>query len=365
MQREDGRKRARLIVVCAVAAAALLVIALLIFGGGARKMGYVKLPCTSSQAVTPFGDRVLYYDGTTLFCLSSGGSEMWSIALGAGAGFHVSDGVLVAWVNNQIKIIDKNGRVSYDDRLADTVQFARASRKYIAAILGESVSPSLICKDMDGITIDSETLAYEDMMILDMGFFENGEYLWTTALDVYGTVPDVVLNTYRVGQMNTGETSLGQALTYAIVYAGDKLHVINTRQLRLYDYRGVQSSDDTVLVYGWQLIDSYAPTTGGAMLLLAPVLQTTRAGDLAQLRLIHGAVDNRYTLPAACVGACLRNRTLYAFSADNLYRAAIGSQRFSALSLPMQAQATDFLGMLDSGVALLACDREVYAVTVP
>ena len=46
--------------------------------------------------------------------------------------------------------------------------------------------------------------------------------------------------------------SLGEHLVYAVVYAGTKLNVISTRQLRQYDYRGTQDPSGTALVYGWQ-----------------------------------------------------------------------------------------------------------------
>lgn len=51
------------------------------------------------------------------------------------------------------------------------------------------------------------------MIILDLGFYgSNGEYMWTLALDVFGTAANTILNTFEVGKMNTGEVSLGKAL---------------------------------------------------------------------------------------------------------------------------------------------------------
>jgi hypothetical protein len=346
--------------------AIVLLLVLYLFGlfGGARKLSAKKLRCIVTQSVTPFGDRVLYYDGSTLYCLSSGGADMWKYTLGEDASFHVSDGFVAAWAGTQLYILDRNGRSTYNDRLPDPVQFARAGSRYVAVVMGESASPSLLVKDMDGITVDSETNAYEDKLILDMGFFGNGEYLWTTALDVYGTVPDIILNTFRVGQMNTGEVDLGEPFTYAVVYAGDKLNIINTRQMRLYDYRGTLDATSSVLVYGWQLIDHAISSNGGAMLLFVPVLQTGDSDLITELRVLYGKTDNRYTLPDTCVGAAIRKKTLYAFSGNSLYRADISSQRFSALTLPTPP-VTEYLGMLSNGVALLGCGNDVYAVTLP
>ena len=222
----------------------------------------------------------------------------------------------------------------------------------------------LTIKDMDGGLVDTVVNNYTDLMLLDCGFFGDNEYLWTTALDVYGAVPETTMHTYRVGRMNTGDVSLGEPITYAVVYSGSYLNVINTRQLRLYDYHGTLSADSTVLVYGWQLVGS-TPTSGDPYLLFAPVLQTDTAGSFSELRLLHGKTDTRYSLPDSCVGAAIHGKRLYAFSGNSLYRADISAQRFTALRLPVDGTVTDYLGMTSNGVALLVCGTSVWAVSVP
>lgn len=365
MQFEKGtpnRKNA-LILLCA-AAVVLVVIAALVFGmlgGGDKAMHYTKLRCTATQDVTPFGDRVLYYDGTTLYCLNDRGSEMWSHPLGAGAGFSTGKDHLVAWVGSQLFIFDKDGHPTYNDHLGGEVQFARAGSRYVAAVVGADISPTLVVKDMDGIDVDSEEDAYDDMLILDLGFFSGGEYLWVTALDVYGTVPNNKLYTLRVGQMNTGEISLGEPLVYEVLYAGSQLNVITTRQLTKYDYRGTQDESGTRLVYGWQLIHADL-SNQNAQLLFATSRQASGAAGsgISTLRLLYGNTDNQYTLPTSCAGAVVYRNRIYAFSDDSVYRTGFGERRFTALSLPMDAHITGFLGMMDGGRVLLASGDDVY-----
>ena len=81
MQSYSGEKRndTRLyIVVAAIIVMILLTLYVAgVFGGGARRFTARKLRCVVSQQVTPLDDRVLYYDGSTLFCLSANGTEMW------------------------------------------------------------------------------------------------------------------------------------------------------------------------------------------------------------------------------------------------------------------------------------------------
>lgn len=354
-----------------IAAAALIIVILVlmtgVFGGNKKSMSAQKLRCVATQDVTPFGNSILYYDGMTLVCLNQRGNEKWSYTLGENATFSCSDSVIAAWSGTQLHIINHDGHATYNENLADEIQFARVGSRYVGVVLGDNVSPSLVIKDMQGTSVDNETTAYVDMVILDIGFFGDGEYLWTTSMDAYGTTPTTIMHTFRVNMSNSGEISLGDNLPYAIIYAGNELNVITTRQLRQYDYRGTQDTTGTQLVYGWQLVDHLISGNQG-MLLFAPTRQIETGTAINQLRLLHGKTDKRFTLPSTCVGAMLYNKRVYAFSSDTLYRADITGKRFNAIPLPSEmnhAPVTSFLGIMKNGVALVASDNDVYAVTLP
>lgn len=365
-QQPAGRRR--LILIAAAVVIFLLVLARLgVFGGGSKPLSAAHLRCVSTQNVTPFGNNILYYDNMTLYCLAANGNERWSYAVGSNASFSCSDTMIAAWTGTQLHLIDRNGHSTYNENLSDVIQFARVGSKYVAVVLGGDISPSLVIKDMQGTSVDNETNAYKDMILLDLGFFSDGDYLWTTALDVYGSVPDTSLNTFRVNLSGAYGISLGQNLVYAVVYAGQKLNIVSTRQLRQYNNQGKQESTGSVLVYGWQLIDSRA-AGNDAMLLFTPSRQTDEYGRITQLRLLYGKTDKRYSLPSPCVGAALYGNRIYAFSADMIYRANISDRRFTPISLPGElssAPVTDFLGMLSNGTALLASENDVYAVALP
>ena len=366
-QSNDSKRR--WLIFGALAVLALLVILALrgALGGSRKGVTAVRLRCVATQDVTPFGSDILYYDGITLYCLRANGYEKWSYPLGENASFTCSDTVVAAWTGTQLHIINKDGKATYNESLSNAIQFARVGSKYVAVVLGSDISPTVMVKDMQGVTADHETPAYQDMIVLDMGFFSDGEYLWTTAMDVYGSVPDTTLNTYHVNVTSSGGVSLGENLVYAVIYAGGKLNVVSTRQVRQYDYRGTQDAAGTVLVYGWEMKDSDV-VGNDAMMLFAPAKAADGSGRINQLRLLWGKTDRRYSLPAACVGAGLYNRRIYAFSNDMIYRADLGIRRFTPISLAgvMDGQeATGFLGILKGGVALVASGAEVFAVTLP
>ncbi len=324
------------------------------------------LPCPYNDTILPFGRNVLYYDGVSIHCLSDTGAVRWAFQIGADAGFDCNDRVVAAWVGSTIYILDQNGNSSYNDNLGEEIQFARVGTQYVAAVIGDVTSPRLVVKDHMGSHMDEEADAYARLILLDVGFYgASGQYMWTLALDVYGTASNTLLNTFEVGRMNTGEVSLGDPITYAVIYENGVLRVINTRRMLTFNDRGTEDTAASVLVYGWRLLSHEVPERGRALMLFAPTSQTDNLFDIHELRLISGSTDKRYSLPDTCIGAAVYDRTVYALSATTLYRAGLNDSRFATWELPISSQATRLIGTLTSGRALIACGDEVYTITLP
>ena len=353
----------------------LLAVALIAFGirwvrniGNTAEISYVSFPCTADQSVTPFGNSVLYYDGTSIHCLGESGGIRWSFPVGIGAKFSVSDTHLVIWSGTQLFIVDSNGHPSYNENMSGEVQFARIGSHYCAAVIGDDTEPDLVVKNLDGTPIDEEYEAFSGMMLLDVGFFgEADQYMWTLSMDVFGTAINTVLNTFQVGKMNTGIVNLGEFLAYKVLFEDNHLRVFTTQQMYTFDYKAVRDMTSSRLVYGWQLIDSYIPDRGPAYMLLAPTAQMTGSQNITELRVFTGTQDRRYTLPSTCIGAAIQGRNLYAISGDYLYRSDIDTQRFYgyALPLPDNRSATSLIGLTKGGRAIIASGTQVYSVALP
>ena len=336
--------------------------------GSVTEISSVILPCYAYQDVTPFGDSIIYYDSASIHCLNATGGVKWSLPVGANAHFSVSDSNIVVWSGSRLFIVNKDGRPSYNETQLAEVQFARIGSKYCAAVIGTDTHPTLIVRALDGTSVDEETEAYNNLMMLDVGFFgEADQYMWTLAMDVYGTAINTVLNTFQVGKMNTGIVNLGEFLAYKVLYENTKLHVFTTQQMYTYDYKAVQDMSDTRLVYGWYYLDSYVPERGNAYILLAPNAKRTSTQTMTELRLLTGSIDRRYTLPSACFGAAIQGKNLYAISKDYLYRADVGKQSFYGypLKLSAESEVTDFFGLTSSGRAVVACGDVVYSISLP
>jgi len=370
-QQLDARRRRQIrawIILLTVIVAVAVALQMLRNVGKTTEIGANRLTCYASQDVTPFGDNVLYYDGASVHCLSGVGAIRWSFPVGSGAAFSCSDTHLVIWSGTQLYIVDQNGQPSYNEALDNEVQFARVGSKYAAVVIGTDTAPELLLKDLEGAQVDEESEAFQGMLMLDVGFYgEQDQYLWTLAMDVYGTAINTVLNTFQVGKMNTGEVSLGEKLAYKVLYENSKLRVFTTQQLFSYNYKAVQDTNSTMLVYGWKLIDSYIPERGDANLLLAPTSQTSSSQIITELRLLSGENDRRYTLPSTCVGAMSRGNSLYAFSDRYIYRTNVGEQRFYAYEVPLPERevVTGYIGKLSGGRVLLTSGETVYSVTLP
>lgn len=368
-EEEVRRRRIRswIILVC-IALAVFLGIHFLRRYGRGKEIAMTSLPCYANQNVTPFRDGLVYYDGASIHHLSSSGMIRWSFPAGGSVQFSVGPSHLAIWSGTQLYLVDKDGNATYNESMEAAVQFARVGERYVAVVVGQDTEPKLIVKDMKGSQVDAEAEAFNGLMILDTGFYgEQGEYLWTLSLDVFGTAPNTILNTFQVGKMNTGEVSLGESLTYKVIYENAKLRVFTTRQVLTYDYKCVQDTNSTMLVYGWKLIDEEIPDRGRAKLLLAPTSQTSSSQVITELRLLEGMDDKRYTLPANCVGASIYGGRIYAISADYIYRADVSSQKFFGYQIPMPegVAVTAFYGITSDGRMLLASGESMYSLTLP
>jgi len=368
MKKRRSRLQAILILIGLFALIAALIVCAVVLFTPKAAVGIItnRLPCQYSETIKPFGDYVLYYDGLSLHCMTTSGSVRWSFPIGGEAGFDCNEKVVAAWIGSTIYLLDRYGNATYNDRLSDNILFARAGEQYVAIVIGDETSSRLMIKDHTGAHMDEEADAFENLIILDVGFYgKNGEYMWSLALDVFGTAANTTMNTYEVGKRNTGAESLGEYISYKVVYENTRLRVISTRTMKSFSYNFTEDPSQSVLVYGWKLIGHEVPARGDALLLFAPTSQTTNLYDIHELRLIYGKNDRRYSLPQACIGALVWHGALYAVSPTAMYCAGLSNSSFLEYPLNLPSPATRYIGNTQNGRAIVACGEEVYTVSLP
>ncbi len=336
--------------------------------GRTSSISALSLPCYAHQDVTVFQDGVLYYDGASIHFVNAGGGIEWSYPVGDGASFSVSEKHLIIWAGSQLFIVDAKGRPSYNQSMDAPIQFARIGGRYAVVVTGDDLTPKVYVKDLQGAQVDEETEAFDGMMVLDCGFYgASDEYMWVLAYDIYNPEITSIMQTFQVGQMNTGTISISDHLAYKILYANNKLNVFTTQQMYIYDYKGIQDVNNTLLVYGWKYLDHDVPERGSANMLLAPTAQTNSVQSITELRVLSDVLDRRYTLPSSCVGAALEDNRIFAFSSEYMYSGNINSQRFYAHTVPLPDGRTvsGLVGITNNGYAVVTSNNEVFSVSLP
>lgn len=337
--------------------------------GSTTEISVASLPCYTHQDVTIFGNDVLYYDGASIHCVATTGSVLWSYQVGSDAEFSASDDYVVIWQDSRLFMLNHSGRATYNSSLSAPVQFARIGKRYCVVVSGEDTEPVITVMDFQGVQVDQiEQEVFSGMLMLDAGFYgDNGQYLWTLAMDVYGPAISTSMNLFQVGKMNMGIVSLGENLVYKVLFDNSRLRVFSTQNMYAYDYKGVQDVSGTMLVYGWQLQDISIPDRGDATILLAPTAQTSGIPAITELRALTGQKDRYYTLPSSCVGAAVEGGYIYAFSGSYLYRTHMDSQRFYAYAYNLSDNQTvnSFIGLTNGGQAIVSSGSSVFAVSLP
>ena len=349
--------------------AALVLLIIWLFGGfsGRTNSGAVnasQLPCTGDENVQMFGQNIVYYDGGNILCVGPGGDIKWRFSIGIGAEFDAGDEYVAVWNSNQLYILDSSGNVTYNDAQPEPVQFAVVGKKYVCAAIGENTATTLLIKDIMGQPVDTETETYENLLLLDMGFFgDNGQYMWTLSMDIYSTAANTVLNLFEVSKMNSGEVDLGSDITYDVVYTGSEIDVFSTRKMRVYTTKGTENTAAAQLIYGWKLAD--ISMDNGVAYLLTSTGEIS-GSSLRELRVLLNGSDKRFTLPENCAGALLRGQYLYAISAGKIFRCPFRGGVFEEYNVTgLKGEITGVLGKTTDGKAVIRCGNLMYSVPLP
>ena len=307
--------------------------------------------------VTPFGDSVIFYDGTTLHCVAATGGNEWSYQIGTNADYDATEKRIVAWSGNDLYILNNRGRLIYNNKMSDTVQFASAGDEYVAVFVGEADNGVVSVINSSGQIVDNITVS--NQTLLDIGFFmastanntQPTELMWMLGLNTTGTVLSTELQTFQPGKLSTGKSSIGEHIAYSIYDDNGTLNVVTTRQILHYSYRALEASSPT-LIYGNTVYQ-----------LLVPAQEQSEGISIANVRLVYGGIDRVIHLPSACIAAKLGTKSVYGFSQNAVYACSFGDTTFRTYALPINVTAV--LGMMNDNRAVVASGSEIYVVELP
>jgi len=352
----------------ALAAIITVAVSYALGGSGRETVGRVtRIGATLSQNIMPFGDSVIFYDGTTLHCVAATGGNEWSYQIGTNADYDATQERIVAWSGNDLYILNSRGRLIYNNKMSDTIQFASAGGEYVAVFVGDADNGVVSVINSAGQIVDNVTIS--NQTLLDIGFFnavtssstQETELMWVLGLDTTGTVISTELQTFQPGKLSTSKSSLGEHVAYMIYDIGGSLEVVNTRQIMHYNYRGLEESNPT-LIYGYT-VEEVRRNNNITYQLLIPSQETNEGISINNVRLMYGNIDRVLHLPSACIAAKLGTHSVYGFAHNAVYVCKFGETTFTAHALPINVTAV--LGMISDNRAVVASGSEIYVVELP
>ena len=358
------------IVILAAALTAILVVAVMYALNGNTREGIgriTRIGATLSQNVSPFGDSVIFYDGTTLHCVAATGGNEWSYQIGTNADYDATEKRIVAWSGNDLYILNSRGRLIYNNKMSDAIQFASAGDEYVAVFVGDSDNGVVSVINSSGQIVDN--IPVSNQTLLDIGFFmstttssaQPTELMWMLGLNTTGTVISTELQTYQPGKLSTGKSSLGEHIAYSIYDENGNLNIVTTRQILHYNYKALEASSPT-LIYGYTVED--VQQSGKTLYqLLVPAQEQSEGISINNVRLMYGSVDRVLHLPGTCIAAKLGTKSVYGFSTNAVYACRFGETTFRAYAMPINVTAV--LGMMTDNRAVVASGSEIYVVELP
>ena len=356
-----------------IAAATLVMIIALVLGyalGGTGREAIgrtTRIGATLSQNIMPFGDNVIFYDGTTLHCMAAEGGNLWSYQIGTNADYDATQEKIVAWSGNDLYILNNRGRLIYNNKMTDTIQFASAGDEYVAAFVGEPDNGVVTVINSSGQIVDNVSISSQTL--LDIGFFKSmtsssaqeTELMWVLGLDTTGTVISTELQTFQPGKLSTGKSSLCEHIAYKIYDTEGMLNVVTTRQIMHYNYRVLEESNPT-LIYGYT-VEDIKKIGDVTYQLLIPAQESREGIHLSNVRLMFGGVDRVLHLPSECLAAALGTHSVYGFSQNAVYVCPFNQTSFIPYALPVNITAV--LGMITDNRVVAASGSEIYVIELP
>lgn len=326
----------------------------------------VRINARPTDNIQPFGENILYYDGTMLHCVGPNGNSRWQYALGNSGDYSCSKSMVVAWSGSQLVVLNKDGQLTYSDRMEQPVRFARIGDAYVAAVIGEDLSSTVRVTTHNGILLENINIPerYPDLYLLDVGFLSSrGQLIWVLGLDINSNAPISHLSTHEPGKMSTGAVELQDDLVYSIYTYNNNLMVVDTSKVRTFSYKCVEQTDSaSILVYGWQV--KQVRTIGrNTYALFEQMPQVGNTPSFSELRLITNDKMGSIRLLSPCFASGLSDKGVYGFGTDVIYYAPYGtaSVRTTRLTYPV----TDFVCMLDGGRAVMVSGTEVFIMKLP
>lgn len=322
---------------------------------------YTALSGAQSMEVKIAGDGFVYYDGSAVTRMDSGGSVVWNYYVGGGAEFSASASGVAVWNGRKLTIIDiENGTTTYSGDQDTEVSDARVGSKYAAALLeGDGIS-QIVVLEKGGRQVYTAEL--DQLTAVDFGFYSGGSQLWVMALDTTGSIPTCEITTYSPRSMSiVGQISDTEQLMYHVSFQSESVNCTGVTYYKAYDYNGREITESRKLVYGWYLMS--AETGDDPLMAFVPNGQAETGDVIQDVRMMRSDVDRTVHLPFPCAYLETNGDKVYGFASDgHVIIARPGRQKADAYQMPFYIDRV--YGVTSSGVAVISSGDTLYLLSL-
>lgn len=307
------------------------------------------------------GEGFVYYDGATLTHMDSRGEVIWTSLIGAGAEFNADRHGVAAWSGDMLTLINiETGAATYSDALDGDIVSARMGQDYAAVLLGSATDSTIHVMETGGRQVYSTD--FDQLTVIDYGFFSNGSLLWVMALDTTGSVPTCEITTYKPGSMRiVGAIADTEQLMYNVTFQSSSVCTTGVTYYKVYDYTGTENVNRRKLVYGWYLAD--AEDTDNPMMAFVPAGQGDGSVGMQDVRMIKNGLDHTVRMPFPGKSIVARGDRVYGFSGEGHVMVAHSDrQKVDAYRMPFMID--NVYGITDDGAAVVTSAGTIYLISL-
>jgi hypothetical protein len=322
---------------------------------------YEAISGAADATIAVAGDGFVSYDGSTLTHMDSSGKVKWTYLIGGNVEFSAGKHGVAAWSGDMLTLIDmESGTATYSGAQDAGVVSARVGSDYAAVLLEPATDGSICVMETGGRQV--YTAEFDQLTVIDYGFFSSGSLLWAMALDTTGSVPTCEITTYKPGSMRiVGSISDTEQLMYNVTFQSTSVCCTGVTYYKVYDYTGTEDESRRRLVYGWYLVS--ADSTDDPIMALVPAGQSDGSVGMQDVRMLRSDLDQKVRMPFPCESIVARGNHVYGFSADgHVMVATAGRQKVDAYQMPFGIE--NVYGVTDDGVAVVSSNGTVYLISL-
>ena len=303
----------------------ILWLSTVIFSQSTGNKSLVQMPFSADAEYACVGPDIVYLNQSVLTCIDARLNNVWQCSIDPGSlKLDANDSVVVAYGENAIQCVDKNGALLFATRIDGQVQSARAGVNkvavYVKQVLEDKTPAYILVFDLAGNSLYQIDVAGK--YVLDYGFDSQSDQLYMLELDVTGSVPISRISTYRPEtQAMTGIKELKDQLVASVRMVGKDIYAMGTNRLTIYPAANTGNSRD-ILTYGWMAEDL------SALVETKFVYIPAQEGEIDIARIIRASGDEtKINLPPGVFGIIATDEKIYCF-ANGSYFVYTGEGKF-------------------------------------